>query len=330
MHYIPYLRRKQTLKKVTSALLALSFTLATILPTAVQAEEEVEGVILGINHVEATSVILDLDQQLYVTNQDEVEVYVNGKRAGILGYNKQILTGEEGNLDYTYADDVLVTGLLPNDYNYIDVYIKGEFKDTVDVYTPVPDQNVIDEIESTNGDTLADQNTSDSITTQPITSPAEVQVNSGITEDSYFEGVTRTSGWDLIGSNNMYLPSTTPSNSFGWWAVYLPAGLFPYNADKGSIVYSTGGSFKVRLKGISGYTTSTNPYIVVRINEYDSKYAVKSVKTWHVEAKDFDQDFIINNASDYVDGDNNKAEFYVTVSTWYKPDGSYQTVNYWD
>lgn len=263
----------------------------------------------------------------YVTENSVSIHFVNNIGRGEVSLSK------DGEVYYTttaYTFDYVVTSLQPNT-TYL-FQING----TTTMGKPIYDEmsvttTAIPEEAETVGPNLGQQVGDDG--TSDVSPTFDDTTYGGATTDSYFEGVKRTSGWDLVGSDKFYMPNNTSQQSLGSlpWVSWYGKMIMPWNGGTGSIIYSTGGEFKIRVKGVSvAQSLSGTGNLSVTLYEQDSKYVFSKVKEWSIDPRTTDRDLIIKNAGDYVDGDNKKAEFYIYVATWYKPYGSYHTFNYYD
>lgn len=219
-----------------------------------------------------------------------------------------------------FSFDYTVNSLSPNTtYDFVITGLTTQGQEYYDEQ-PVTTEAIPNETETVGID-QGTQTYSDSISTSPTSDDSLSYGTTGLTTDTYYDGVKRTSGWDLIGYDKFYMPNKYAMSDDG----VVP----PLNTATGSIQYSTGGEFKVRVKGVSTEIQGTGD-LVVELYEYDSSTSKSRVKTWQIKVSTSDQDLILKNAGNYVDGSNKKAEFFVKVYAYYKPSGSYQTFNYWD
>lgn len=229
-----------------------------------------------------------------------------------------------------YTFDYVVTSLQPNT-TYL-FQING----TTTMGNPIYDEMYVtttaipDEPETVGVDLGGQVGADASGSTLETTPTFDDTTSGGATTDSYYEGVKRTSGWDLVGSDKFYMPNTNGVRAswVGWMGSKVE---LPWNEEIGSVIYSTGGEFKIRVKGtsLSKVLSGTNN-LMVDLYEYDSKWVSSKVKSWAIDPQSTDRDLILKNAGDYIDGDNKKAEFFIRVYSWYTPYGNYHTFNYWD
>jgi hypothetical protein len=122
------------------------------------------------------------------------------------------------------------------------------------------------------------------------------------------EDVNYSAGWDYSGSDYVYLTTWTYN---GWDAQYTRN------------IGSTGGGFKITILGQSGIQapSGTSPLMQVDLWEDDGTYGDDHIRTWYIDPKSYNQSVSISNASDYKDGIDNDAEFYLVVHANYKVSG---------
>lgn len=236
----------------------------------------------------------------YVTENSVSIHFDSGKAFGTVTLYK------DGEAIYTHTSslttglkfDYVVTSLQPNtSYNFEVIGSSG----TVQIY----DQDVyttkaIPEEEITIGPELADSTTPDSVGADSPSGDDTLSSTSPYTTDGYYFWVKRTSGWDKVGDDKygFYDPSHVRVNGF-----------------TSTNIYSSGGSFQIKIKGVAGIDKVSSRTISVTLKEWDGYASTHKIKTWTIPLQTYDQNLTITNASSYLDGDNNMAEFkiYVTV-----------------
>jgi len=254
----------------------------------------------------------------YVTENSVSIHFDSGKAFGTVTLYK------DGEAIYTHTSslttglkfDYVVTSLKSNTtYNFEVIGSSG----TVQIY----DQDAytttsIPEEESTIGPELADSTSPDSIGTDSPSGDDTLSSTSPYTTDGYYYGTKRTSGWDKVGDDRFWLKNH----------------LYTTKTHESSIIYSTGGSFQIKIKGIAGIDKISSRNVTVTLKEYDAPASqfINKVKSWTIPLQTYDQNLTITNAGSYVDGANKKAEFlvYFTYSRGLDNAEKYMYVHYFD
>lgn len=226
-----------------------------------------------------------------------------------MGLVKHMDVKQDGNVIYSVDSpgvtfDYLVSGLHPATTYTIQYEGTNNQNAAINDEITVTTEAIPDEPE-TIGPILPDNQGAD-VETAPVNDDLTSATSTGVTVDRYYEGVKRTSGWDLVGSDAI-------NGSMVHW---------------GSTIYSTGGSFKIVSKGLSVAGSGTT--YTLTLYEYDSASKSSKVKTWYNVDVRTDRTLQIDNASNYIDGDNHKAEFYFMVDIYYTPSSGYTNFLYYD
>lgn len=112
----------------------------------------------------------------------------------------------------------------------------------------------------------------------------------------YTDGIPRTNSWDRVGGD---LISTVKG----------------FNASGTQIFESTGGDIKVQIWGHRSNQGNTLATTQVRLYENDGNTDVYVTTLGYMKPNGADFNFIYQNASAYLDGTNNRAEFKVKLQS---------------
>lgn len=238
--------------------------------------DEVDFVELPSLLVGDTSVVLDLNQNLYTVGVDTITI----TRTDGVAVDSEVIIDEE---DPTYNNDYLIVGLKPGTVYHFNVVSSNGQSQLVDL----------------------------------ITNPAEDDV-------FYSDGITRTSGWDLVAGGAI-------TNVTKGIATSLT------HSDYGDIFgESTGGDVKFTL--YTAGSTQNTPNATARVDLFEndgSQLGATFVKTLgYVKPNSGTYTFVYDKASSWLDGSNKRAEFEVRIKyTGFTSDnGSAHIVPYqmWD
>lgn len=122
-----------------------------------------------------------------------------------------------------------------------------------------------------------------------------------------------TSGWDLVGSE--------------YWTVN-----FSYSWYYDTIWHSHGGDYEFVIPAHSQNGQTTNPYGRVQLFESDPSIDPDEfVAEWDFAPSKYNIEYIVRGISNFVDGDDNLAEFYTYHKSWYATSsGRIDGVKYYD
>jgi len=235
----------------------------------------------------------------YITENSISIHFDSGKAFGTVTLYK------DGEAIYTHTSslttglkfDYVVTSLQSNTtYNFEVIGSSG----TVQIY----DQDAyttqsIPEEEVTLGPVLEDSTKPDSIGTDSPTGDDTLASTTTYTTDGYYRNIKRTSGWDKIGDEK--------------FTFYDPKHLYS-DGFRSHVMYSTGGSFQIKLKGVSGIDQVSNRTITVTLYDWDGLFNYNKIKKWTIPLQTYDQNLTITNAGAYIDGSNDMAEFMVNFT----------------